>query len=138
MQQTNRAAVAPCHAVSVRAATDVTGFGLIGHAAEMASASSVRIVIDSASVPAYPHAREMLAKGYVTRARRTNLEYACELGALEGAPEPLLMDPQTSGGLPVAVSAQGSEELAGALRKAGFPTTRRVGQVREGAGVQIV
>jgi selenide,water dikinase len=137
MRQTNRAAVAPCHALGVRAATDVTGFGLVGHAAEMASASSVRVVIDSASVPAYPHAREMLAKGHVTRADRTNLEYARELGPLEGAPEPLLMDPQTSGGLLVAVSAQGSEELVGALRKAGFPATRRVGQVREGAGIQV-
>jgi selenide,water dikinase len=103
----------------------------------MASASSVRVVIDSASVPAYPRAREMLAKGYVTRANRTNLEYVRELGPLEGAPEPLLMDPQTSGGLLVAVSAQGSEELLGALRNAGFPATRRVGQVREGAGVQV-
>jgi selenide,water dikinase len=103
----------------------------------MASASSVRIVIDSASVPAYPHAREMLAKGHVTRAGRTNLEYALELGPLEGAPEPLFLDPQTSGGLLVAVSASGSEELLAALREAGFPATRRVGQVREGAGLQV-
>jgi selenide,water dikinase len=62
MRQTNRGAVAPCHAAAVRAATDVTGFGLLGHAAEMARASSVRVVFESASVPACPRANEMLER----------------------------------------------------------------------------
>lgn len=137
MRQTHRNAVAPCHASGVRAATDVTGFGLLGHAAEMAKASSVRIVIDAAAVPAYPHAREMLGRGHVTRGNRTNLEYARELGPVEGSPEPLLLDPQTSGGLLVAVSARASDELLEALRKAGYPATRRVGHVSEGAGVRV-
>lgn len=137
MRQTHRDAVAPCQAFGVRAATDVSGFGLIGHAAEMAKASSVRIVIETASVPTYPHAREMIAKGQVTRANRTNLDYTQELGPLEGAPDPLLLDPQTSGGLLVAVSARASDELLEALRNAGFPATRRVGRVSEGAGVQV-
>jgi selenide,water dikinase len=138
MRQTNRAAVAPCHAAAVRAATDVTGFGLLGHAAEMASASSVRVVLESASVPAYPRAQEMLEKGCLTRGDRTNLEYTRGLGPLEGVPEPLLLNPQTSGGLLVAVPAAASAGLLDALRKAGFASAARVGKVVEGAGVRVV
>lgn len=138
MRQTLQAAVAPCHALGVRAATDVSGFGLLGHAAEMARASSLRISIDSASVPAYPHSREMLRRGHVTRGDRANLEYARELGPLEGTPESLLMDPQTSGGLLVAVSAHAAEELLRKLRNVGFSATRLIGQVTRGAGVEIV
>jgi len=138
MRQTNRAAVAPCHAFGVRAATDITGFGLLGHAAEMAKASSVRIVIDSASVPAYPRAREMLRKGHVTRGDRTNQDYSRDLGPLEGAPESLLRDPQTSGGLLVGVSASAGAELLHALQKSGYPAARRIGYASKGTGVEVV
>lgn len=138
MRQTNRAAVAPCHAAAIRAATDVTGFGLLGHAAEMASASSVRVVLESASLPAYPRAHEMLKKGYLTRGDRTNLDYARGLGPLEGVPGLLLLNPQTSGGLLVAVSAAASAGLLDALREAGFASAARVGYVTEGPGVRVV
>jgi selenide,water dikinase len=137
MRLTHRAAVAPCRNAGVRSATDVTGFGLVGHAAEMAKASSVRIVLDAGSIPAYPEAREMLAKGHVTRANRTNLAYARELGPLDGKPEPLLADPQTSGGLLIGVRAEQAEELASELRNAGFPATCPIGRVIGGAGVEI-
>jgi selenide,water dikinase len=79
----------------------------------------------------------MLAKGYVTRGERTNLDYARALGPLEGGPGSLLLDPQTSGGLLVAVSSEDSDELLEALQAAGFPATRRIGYVRAGAGVQV-
>jgi selenide,water dikinase len=138
MRRTSGAAVAPCHAAGIRAATDVTGFGLVGHAAEMAKASSVRIAIDSAAVPAYPHAREMLKKGHRTRGDRTNLEYARDLGPLEGAPDPLLLDPQTSGGLLVGVRREAVDGLLDALRRAGFPGTARIGCATEGAGVAVL
>jgi selenide,water dikinase len=137
MRQTNHAAVAPCHAASVRAATDVTGFGLLGHAAEMARASSVRIVIETASLPAYPLAREMLEKGNLTRGDGSNLSYARDLGPVEGVPDPLLLNPQTSGGLLVAVPAKAGSRLLQELRAAGFPSAARIGCVTEGSGIRI-
>jgi selenophosphate synthase len=69
---------------------------------------------------------------------RTNLDYARSLRPLEGAPDPLLGNPQTSGGLLVGVPAKASAGLLEALRAAGFSSTARVGQVVEGAGVLVV
>jgi selenide,water dikinase len=137
MRQTHRGALAPCHALGVRAVTDITGFGLLGHAAEMAKASSKRIVLDAASVPAYPHSREMLRKGHVPRGKQTNYAYARELGPVTGRPEPLLMDPQTSGGLLIAVRPEAGQKLLEALHQAGFHATCRIGRVTDGAGVEI-
>lgn len=137
MRQTNRAAVSILLEHGVRAATDVTGFGLLGHAAEIARASDVRIVIAQSRVPDYPGAREALRKGYVTRGNRSNLEYVRTLGPLEGEAEALLFDPQTSGGLLVGASASCSESLVAGLRDAGFEATERIGVVEAGSGVRI-
>lgn len=137
MRQTNRGAVSVCHAHEVCAATDVSGFGLVGHAAEMARASGVRIVMDAASVPAYPDAREMLAKGFVTRGDRRNPAYARTLGPVIGTVEPLYADPQTSGGLLVAVRAEKVDSLIAALREAGYAAATKVGDVVPGIGVEI-
>jgi selenide, water dikinase len=62
MLLSNGAAVDPMHEAGVKAATDVTGFGLLGHAAEMARASKVQVILDTQAVPAYPRAREMLGR----------------------------------------------------------------------------
>ncbi len=138
MRQTNRAAVDVALEHGVLAVTDITGFGLLGHAAEVASASGVRAVISQRDVPEYPGAREALRNGYVTRGNRTNPEYVNSLGPLEGHPEPLLFDPQTSGGLLLGVPRERSESLLRALRAAGFPRAARIGNVEAGAGLRIV
>jgi selenide,water dikinase len=138
MRQTNRAGVEPCRGAGVRAATDVSGFGLIGHAAEMARASSVEVIIESSLVPAYPLAREMLNDGHLTRGDGTNLDYARILGPVEGEIDALLLNPQTSGGLLVGVPASACSGLVEALRRAGYRHTVRVGRVGEGAGVRVV
>lgn len=137
MTQTNRAAVAPMQAHGVRAATDITGFGLIGHAAEMAAASDVQIVIDAGAVPEFVGAREMLAAGVVTRGNARNLEHAEHLGPVVGDVEALLLDPQTSGGLLVAIAQDRVDELADALRQAGYGRTVRIGEVHAGAGIEV-
>lgn len=137
MLQTNRAAVAPLHAAGVRATTDISGFGLAGHAAELAAASQVALVFDAASVPAHPHARAMLAQGVVTRANPRNATYAAELGPFQGPAEPLLFDPQTSGGLLCAVPPDHAEATVQALRHAGYLQATRVGEARAGAGLRI-
>lgn len=138
MTQTNAAAVAPMHAAQVRAATDITGFGLLGHAAELANASGVEIVLEASAVPEYPGARASLAAGVRTGANKRNLQYARDLGPLEGEPEPLLVDPQTSGGLLIAVAPARAGALVNDLRRAGYTAAARVGEARAGLGVRIV
>jgi selenide,water dikinase len=137
MRQTNHKALAPMRQHHVRAATDITGFGLLGHAAEVARASGVCLAFDAAAVPAYPHARDLLAAGVVTGASKRNAEYAAELGPVAGKTDLLLLDPQTSGGLLIAVAPSAAPSLTQALKAAGFGATTEVGEVLAGQGVLV-
>jgi selenide,water dikinase len=138
MVQTNGAAVEPLRQLGVRAVTDVTGFGLLGHAAEMAKASGVQVRFNAPEVPDYPGARESLADGVITRANGRNQDYVEHLGPLEGEIEPLLLDPQTSGGLLAAVKPAQVDDALEALRRAGYGAATRIGEVAEGAGVAVL
>ena len=94
--------------IGVRAATDITGFGLLGHALHIATASNVTIVIDADRVPALGGAREAWARGTRTGGAERNatyLESLVDWGGASDATRALLIDPQTSGGLLVAVPA---------------------------------
>ena len=120
----NRAACEAMLAFDVHGCTDVTGFGLIGHAREMAAASGVTIEIDSTSVPLLPGALEYSRQGALAGGLKNNREFAS--GAVEKTREisveleNLLYDPQTSGGLlislPEADAAQLIQKLEGACR----------------------
>ncbi|MBI3178561.1 MAG: selenide, water dikinase SelD, partial [Deltaproteobacteria bacterium] len=103
MTQSNRAGVEPLHRAGVIAATDITGFGLLGHSAELAKASGVEVVLETAAVPRYARADDMIERKFLTRGHRNNLEYAKALGPLSGETALILRDPQTSGGLLAAV-----------------------------------
>ena len=110
MTTLNRAASEAALAAGVVAATDVTGFGLLGHAYKMARASGVTIRIDAAAVPYLDGAREALAAGYVSGGTRRNLAWVqpC-LDAGVGEDELLLLaDAQTSGGLLVVGEIPGA------------------------------
>jgi selenide,water dikinase len=92
--------------VGVMCATDITGFGLLGHALHVARASDVTIAIDRARVPLLPRARTLAASGLRTGGLERNAAYLESLvswGATDSTDKALLMDPQTSGGLLVAV-----------------------------------
>lgn len=94
--------------VGARAATDVTGFGLLGHALHIATASDVTLVIDAERVPALGGAREAWARGVRTGGAERNAAYLEPLvawGATIAATRALLIDPQTSGGLLVVLPA---------------------------------
>jgi len=94
--------------VGVRCATDVTGFGLLGHASHIANGSDVTIVIHADRVPSLPGAREAWEAGIRTGGAERNDEYLesrVEWGSASDATRALLVDPQTSGGLLVAVPA---------------------------------
>ncbi len=108
MLRLNRDAAEAALAVSGRCATDVTGFGLAGHASHIARASGVTLRITRAQVPLLPGVREAQRSGVRTGGETRNLEYLAPLvdwGAASDAERSLLADPQTSGGLLVAVPA---------------------------------
>ncbi|MGN9892731.1 selenide, water dikinase SelD [Micromonospora sp. L31] len=112
-----RAAVA----AGIRCGTDVTGFGLLGHAAKLARASRLTIAIDTARVPYLPGAREAVRDGYVSGGTRRNLDWVTpwtDFGSTDEADRLLLADAQTSGGLLVAGEVPGGT-VVGELLPAG-------------------
>ncbi len=117
---------------SVRALTDVTGFGLIGHAREMALASKVGIIFDSRKIAVLDGAMECIRSGFIPGGLKANREFAeCVVGYADGVSEDirtLLFDPQTAGGLLISVAAADAVSLSEALQKAGVPAVE-IGEV---------
>jgi selenide,water dikinase len=122
------------------ACTDITGFGLIGHAAEMARASYVRIVLDASQAPALPGAMQYIAEGHLTGgANRNRAGVEGQVEIADGVPqdiEHLLYDAQTSGGLLIAVAPDAADALCAALEKDDY-LAARVGRVEPGSGVRV-
>jgi selenide,water dikinase len=120
--------------------TDVTGFGLLGHAHEVASRSGVRIVLDGPSIPALDGALETARAGVRNAGHPRNEEFAGgNVTVVDGVPEELLglaYDPQTSGGLLVTLPAAKGVGLQAELDARGL-FLRRIGRVEEGAGVVL-
>lgn len=125
----------------VKGATDVTGFSLLGHAWEMARASGVTILIESASVPVLEGALELAAAGVITGADKTNREYVGDdisiAESVSGELNRVLYDPQTAGGMLIAVSAEKADGLLTELRK-NYPQTERIGRVGKRSDKAIV
>lgn len=111
-----------------RALTDVTGFGLLGHAHEMAQQSAVGVRIEWGALPLLPGAERYARKGHVTGGGARNEAFygtfVREAGRLEGWQRQLLADPQTSGGLLAAVAADRADSVLEALRRAEEPVWR--------------
>jgi selenide, water dikinase len=116
----------------VRAATDVTGFALLGHAWEMACASKVTIQIDAGSVPLLPGALDLAGAGMLTSGDKTNREYVGgDVEITTGVDENLLklfFDPQTAGGMLIAIEEDASAALLARLRE-NYPAARIIGRV---------
>lgn len=143
MLRLNRRAAELAADVVVHAATDITGFGLLGHAAEMARRSGVGLRVESSALPLLPgaleYAQAAIAPGGLGRNRRF-LEadgYVRYSGAVEEARRLLLFDPQTSGGLLLAVPPPVAEELLCRFAAAGEPCWP-IGVVVAGAGIEVV
>lgn len=108
MCKLNANAAHAARAVDARCATDVTGFSLLGHASHVAAASSVSVYIEARRVPALPGARDAWTRGIRTGGAERNeayLESRVDWGSATDADRALLVDPQTSGGLLVAMPA---------------------------------
>jgi len=119
-------------AFAVHALTDITGFGLIGHAREMALASNVSLIFQSANVPVLEGALDCIRAGHIPGGLKANRDFAeCLVGYDPSVPadiRTLLFDPQTAGGLLISVSAADAGRLTRVLRDAGVPAVE-IGQV---------
>ena len=118
----------------VKGATDVTGFALLGHSWEMACASDVTIEIDSARVPLINGAVELAAAGLLTSGDKTNREYVSHEVEIAAGVDPnlvkLFYDPQTAGGLLLAIASDKTNQLLTELRR-NYPSAEIVGRVVE-------
>jgi selenide,water dikinase len=142
MRSLNRSASEVLVAAGVRAATDVTGFGLLGHGLEMARASGARFVFDAAALPALPGAIELASAGVETGGAAHNRRFVAPLLAVAPDIEPervtLAHDPQTSGGLLAAIPADRVAAVEAALDESGAKRWR-IGRVEAGEpGVALV
>ncbi len=117
---------------AVHALTDVTGFGLIGHSREMALASDVSLVFQSAIIPVLEGALDCIRAGYIPGGLKANRDFAeCLVGYDPSVPadiRTLLFDPQTAGGLLISVSTEDAGPLRRALQDAGVPAVE-IGEV---------
>ena len=116
----------------VHALTDITGFGLIGHAREMALASNVGLIIGSSRIPVLDGALDCIRAGHIPGGLKANRDFAeCMVGYADSVPEDvrtLLFDPQTAGGLLISVAESEAAGLNEQLRKAGVPAVE-IGEV---------
>jgi selenide,water dikinase len=122
----------------VHAATDITGCGLLGHAWEMAHGSKVHLRLQAAAVPLFEEALYFAKRGYLTKGDVSNREYTrgqvhIEPGVSKEMVQ-VLFDPQTSGGLLMAVPAARADALVATLHSGGVSAAVVIGVVEEGAG----
>ncbi|HQG47074.1 MAG TPA: selenide, water dikinase SelD, partial [bacterium] len=124
MATLNRAAAEVCQRIGVDAVTDITGFGLLGHALEMAEASGAGLVLRNEAVPVFAAAVATTAAGFVPGGTRANLLHIQPQVDFHDRISPeqrlLLCDPQTSGGLLIAVVEEKAFELVRAGREEGL------------------
>ena len=129
----NRRAMDVALKFDIHACTDVTGFGILGHTLELAQGSDVQIDLMYDRLPFYPNALRMYQKGETTgsnKANRKMVEGFWEIATNKSSEEQeLLFDPQTSGGLLLALPNSQADDLIARLKKEGVETAVRVGEV---------
>lgn len=134
MASLNRTASEIMMKYNVHSATDITGFGLVGHSFEMASGSGVTITLESRSLPLLPQAYEMAQMGIIPRGAYGNRNWidcgAMEQGSVDLALTDIMYDPQTSGGLLIAVPEKEAQQLLSDL-KGSIPIASVVGYAEE-------
>lgn len=150
MATLNRAAAEAMQAVgigpneAVHAATDITGFGLLGHLFNIARASQVTLRLDSSAIPLLPRVRELAAADFTTGGGAANGRWLSEnVSFADTVPADLrdvLLDPQTSGGLCIAVSPDYVDALLAELQTRGVETRAVIGTVEAvhpGGGIVV-
>ncbi len=127
----------------LHACTDVTGFGMLGHLLEVASGSGTHAVLTYHAIPFYPGAHDMYKKGQTTGSNKANRKLVAKSPlhvqvSMSQSQEELLYDPQTSGGLLLALPEDQAKKLLQELHSAGIDIAAKVGEIVEGAvGITI-
>jgi len=133
MSQLNSSASKAMQEVGVHACTDITGFGLLGHAYEMAKASGVTLIIHFPEVPLYEEALDLAGIGYIPGGTLSNQNYLKGRvrmpESISGDKQIILYDAQTSGGLLISVAEDRTEALISVLKKSGVETIAVIGEV---------
>ena len=141
MATLNRAACEAVRDLAVHGATDVTGFGLIGHAFEMTTGAGVELQLRAAAVPVFPGALELARQGVVSGgANRGRQNLGEKVVVRSGIEEPLvnlLFDAETSGGLLLAIAAKEAEQALRRLRDAGVAAAAQIGEFVPARSPQI-
>ncbi len=142
MSQLNNTAAEVMLEIGVNSATDVTGFGLLGHLTEMAVQSGVTVEVYPEQIPTFPEALDYLSQGIISGAAERNKEYVSRYvtfaPGVSEAMQYLLCDPQTSGGLLMAVPAEKAQALLAALRNRGVEAASIIGAVSAKSEAHIV
>ena len=137
MVSSAREAAAKMVKAGANACTDVTGFGLLGHAYELAAASRATIRIDSLAVPVFPEVPELVEQGMLTRGDKNNREYAGETvefsDSVSGVVQSILFDPQTAGGLLISIAEKDADKLVSEIDGA-----RVIGEVTRSGETKII
>lgn len=132
MVELNAAAAAVMVVAGAHAATDITGYGLIGHAREMADASGTTLRIRAESVPFMAHALRLAGEGVVTRAHQSTLEFLgsrLRAGGIAESQVKALADAQTSGGLLISIAPDQVDDLLARCRSTGVRSATVIGEV---------
>ncbi len=141
MSSLNRDAAEVMSHYPVHACTDITGFGLLGHLAEMVQGSGFGIKLYAKQIPVIPQAFEYAAMGLIPAGAYKNREFREAFAdfqpSVERGLQMILFDPQTSGGLLISVQKEKAQELLEQLRKKGMEDSAIVGEVIAGAGEKI-
>ncbi len=141
MKTLNRAAADVLAEFTVHAATDVTGFGLVGHLHEMASAGKVSVRLFAGALPILPGARELAEKDVAPGGTRANIEFASGFATFDEAVAPALRliacDAQTSGGLLAALPAAEARGAIERLKNAGLAAAAQIGEFGAPASPEI-
>lgn len=133
MATLNNTASAVMQAVGVSACTDVTGFSLLGHAAEMAERSGVSLKFDHAAIPHFPEVLGLARDGHCPGGMERNRDYYGRLVSfadnIPGFVRDVLFDPQTSGGLLISVSGDRADDMMAQLQAGGVSDAAIIGEV---------
>ena len=140
MASLNKEAALALDGFSVNSCTDITGFGLIGHASEMAAGSGRTIIIESSKVPLLPQAYEMAERGIVPKGAYNNRNWTgCSAGFAESVPlamSDVMFDPQTSGGLLISLPEKDALKLISVLKDR-IPAAEIIGYVEKFSGKTV-
>lgn len=135
MKHLNKNAAEVMRRFNIKGATDITGFGLLGHALKMAQGSRVSIVLRSKDVPVMDNVLDLIDMGCIPGAAFRNLEFAekeCHFDpSLDYNHKMLVADAQTSGGMLISAPAEKAEQLLAELREAGYPFAALIGEVMD-------